>query len=143
MSPPDYEFPPYDRLRPWQIRILSLQKNRYGPQISGNLKTINLTDHVWTQDHSARGEAREAPPYHALSYATGDLRKKIRFQCDGRIFFVGFNLWQALYGWRTSTYHAQNGSMLSVLANETERKRRDKFSKWRKSTSRLKESGFG
>jgi hypothetical protein len=96
LPPPAYEFPPYDRWKPWQIRILSLQKNCRGPQISGNLKTINLTGHVRTQDHSAHGEAREAPPYHALSYTAGDLRKKVRFQCDGRIFFIGFNLWQAL-----------------------------------------------
>jgi hypothetical protein len=91
-----YEFPPYCHPKPWQIRILLLQKNRHRPQISGNLKTVNLRDHVRTQDQPASGEAREAPSYHAVSYAAGDLKKKVRFQCDGRIFFIGFNLWQAL-----------------------------------------------
>jgi Heterokaryon incompatibility protein (HET) len=128
LPPLTYEFPPYDRWKPWQIRILSLQKNCSGPQISGNLKTINLTGHVRTQDHSAHGEAREAPPYHALSYTAGDLRKKVRFQCDGRIFFITSTCGKPFYGWRTLTYHAQYGSKLSVLTNETEGKRQDKFS---------------
>jgi hypothetical protein len=96
LPPPTYKFPPYDRLKPWQIRVLSLHKNSRGPRISGNLKTIDLVDHVHVDDSSVDGEAREAPPYHAVSYAPGDLNNKVRFDCDGRIFFIGFNLWQAL-----------------------------------------------
>ena len=96
LPPPTYEFPPYGRLKPWQIRILSLKKNSRGPKVSGNLQTIDLINHVGTGDGWASGKAREAPPYHALSYAAGDLKKKVRFSCDGRIFFIGFSLWQAL-----------------------------------------------
>src|ERR1700730_10276920 len=36
------------------------------------------------------------------------------------------------YGWRTLTYHDQYGAKLSVLTNQTEGKRQDKFSEWRK-----------
>jgi hypothetical protein len=96
LPPPTYEFPPYDRLKPWQIRVLSLHKKSRGPRISGNLKTIDLIDHVDVNDSSAHGEGRKSHPYHAVSYAAGDLKNKVRFDCDGRIFFIGFNLWQAL-----------------------------------------------
>ena len=90
LLPSAYVFPPYDRLTPRQIRTLSLQKNRHEPQISGNLRKINLADHVRTQDHPAGGEAREAPPYHAVSYTASDL-KKVRFQCDS-VFSAFFNV---------------------------------------------------
>jgi hypothetical protein len=93
LPPLTHEFPPYDRLKPWQIRVLSLHKNIYRPRISGNLKTIDLIDHA---EVSGYGKAREAPLYHALSYAAGDVKNKTAFKCDGRTFFIGFSLWQAL-----------------------------------------------
>jgi hypothetical protein len=96
LPPQTYEYPPYDRLKPWQIRVLSLHKNSHGPRISGTLQTIDLIDHVAPKDYLACSKVGGTPQYHAISYAAGDLKNKIRFYCDERIFFIGFNLWQAL-----------------------------------------------
>jgi hypothetical protein len=140
---PTFEFPPYDRPQPWQIRILFLHKNSRGPRISGRLKTIDLIGHVDTQHYSASSKVCETPPYHAVSYAAGDPKKKFRLQCDGRIFFIGTNLWRALLRLATLTSRARYGSMLSASINEIRREKQDKFNRWQKYTSRLKESGFG
>ncbi len=85
-------------LKPWQIRVVELHKNARGQKVSSSLKTITLSDRFDTEQFSNDEETWIVPRYHALHYSSGNLRlqNRIRFECDGRIFFIGRNIWEAL-----------------------------------------------